>query len=71
MRATLVTSASVDTRVVAVIAEELLSHLPELRALLPTVAGLASNNTNNQDGVTAPLHPAAKLVYMELEQVTE
>ena len=71
VRAALVTSASVDTHVVAVITKELLTHLSELQALVPTLAGLASNNTNNQKGMTAPLHPGAKLVYMDLVQVTE
>jgi TRAP transporter TAXI family solute receptor len=68
VRATLVTSSSVDTRVVAVITHELQTHLSELRALLPTVTGLASDKTDNEEGMTAPLHRGAKLVYTELER---
>jgi TRAP transporter TAXI family solute receptor len=68
VRATLVTSSSVDARVVAVIAQELLTHLSELRALLPNVTGLASDKTDNEEGLTAPLHRGAQLVYTERER---
>jgi TRAP transporter TAXI family solute receptor len=71
VRAALVTSASVDTHVIAVITKELLTHLSELRALVPTLAGLASDKTNNQEGMTAPLHPGARLAYTDLERVSE
>jgi uncharacterized protein len=66
VRATLVTSASVDARVVAVIAKELLIHLAELRALHPALAGLTTSEMT-KDGLTAPLHPGAAQVYRELE----
>jgi uncharacterized protein len=66
VRATLVTSASVDARVVAVIAKELLTHLAELRALHPALAGLTAGEMI-KDGLTAPLHPGAAQVYKELE----
>jgi uncharacterized protein len=66
VRATLVTSASVDARVVAVIAKEVLTHLPELRALHPALAGLTAGEMI-KDGLTAPLHPGAAQVYKELE----
>ena len=61
-RATLVTSASVDTRVVAVVAKEVLGHLAELRTLHPALARLRPSQMVN-DGLTAPLHPAAEQVY--------
>ena len=66
VRATLVTSASIDARVVAVIAKELLTHLPELRPLHPALAGLTAGEMI-KDGLTAPLHPGAVQVYKELE----
>jgi uncharacterized protein len=66
VRATLVTSASQDARVVAVIAKELLTHMPELRALHPALAGLTVDEMI-KDGLTAPLHPGAAQVYKELE----
>ena len=65
-RATLVTSASVDPRVVAVIAKAVLSNVAELRALHPALARLRAREMIN-DGLTAPLHPAAAQVYKELE----
>ncbi|MBV9198135.1 MAG: TAXI family TRAP transporter solute-binding subunit [Alphaproteobacteria bacterium] len=64
-RATLVTSASTDGRVVAIIARAVLTHLAELRALHPVLAGLRTREMIN-DGLTAPLHPAAEQVYKEL-----
>jgi uncharacterized protein len=67
VRATLVTSASVDARVVAVCAKELLTHLAELRALHPALAGLTAGEMI-KDGLTAPLHPGAAQVYKNLEQ---
>lgn len=66
VRATLVTSASIDARVVAVIAKELLTHLPELRMLHPALAGLTAGEMINI-GLTAPLHPGAAQVYKELK----
>ena len=66
VRATLVTSASVDARVVAVMAKESFTHLPELRALHPGLAGLTAGEMI-KDGLTAPLHPGAAQVYKELE----
>jgi len=63
-RATLVTSASVDARVVAVVAREVLGHLTELRTLHPALARLRSRQMVN-DGLTAPLHPGAEQIYKE------
>jgi TRAP transporter TAXI family solute receptor len=63
VRATLVTSASIDTRVVAVVTKALLTHPSELQSLLPSVA-LAK--TNDEEDLTAPLHAGAKSVYTEL-----
>jgi TRAP transporter TAXI family solute receptor len=68
VRATLVTSSSVDTRVVAVTVEQLLAHLSELRALLPSVTGLASDETDDEEGMTAPLHPGVELVQTKLKR---
>jgi TRAP transporter TAXI family solute receptor len=64
-RATLVTSAAVEARVVAVIAKEMLGHLAELRALHLALARLRSRQMIS-DGLTAPLHPGAEQVYKEL-----
>src|SRR5215471_17168948 len=64
-RATLVTSASVDTRVVAVVAKEVLGHLAELRTLHPALARLRPRQMVN-DGLTAPLHPGAEQVYRQM-----
>ena len=64
-RATLVTSASVDARVVAVVAKEALSRLADLRTLHPALARLRPRDMI-QDGLTAPLHPGAEQVYREL-----
>jgi len=66
VRATLVTSASMDARVVAFIAKELLVHLPELRTLHPALAQLSARMMI-EDGMTAPLHPAAARAYKEFE----
>jgi len=64
-RATLVTSDAVDARVVAVIAKAVLSHVAELRTLHPVLARLRAREMIN-DGLTAPIHPAAEQVYKEL-----
>jgi uncharacterized protein len=66
VQASLVTSAVVDARIVAVLAKELLTHIPELRSLHPALAGLAVR-AMTKDGLTAPLHPGAAQVYKELE----
>jgi TRAP-type uncharacterized transport system substrate-binding protein len=67
-RATLVTSASVDARAVAVIAKAVLAHVAELRALHPALAKLRASEMIN-DGLTAPLYPAAEQVFKELELI--
>jgi TRAP transporter TAXI family solute receptor len=67
-RATLVTSASVDARVVAVITKAVLAHVAELRTLHPALARLRASEMIN-DGLTAPLHPAAEQVFKELELI--
>jgi TRAP transporter TAXI family solute receptor len=64
-RATLVTSASVDPRVVAVIAKAMLVHVADLRTLHPALARLRQRDMII-DGLTAPLHPGAEQVYKEL-----
>jgi TRAP transporter TAXI family solute receptor len=64
-RATLVTSASADARVVALIAKAILTHIAELRSLHPALATLRAEEMIAQ-GLTAPLHPAAATVYKEL-----
>jgi TRAP transporter TAXI family solute receptor len=64
-RATLVTSASLDARVVAVVAKAMLVHVAELRTLHPALARLRQRDMII-DGLTAPLHPGAEQVYKEL-----
>ena len=64
-RAALVTSASADTRVVAVVAKEVLGHLAELRTLHPALARLRPSQMV-KDGLTAPLHPGAEQVYRQM-----
>jgi uncharacterized protein len=66
VRAILVTSASVDARVVGAIAKELLTHLAALRALHPALVKLTADEMI-KDGLTAPLHKGAAQVYKELE----
>jgi uncharacterized protein len=63
--ATLVTSESIDTRVVAVVAKEVLGHLTELRTLHPALVRLRPSQMVN-DGLTAPLHPGAEQVYRQM-----
>jgi len=65
--ATLATSASVDARVVAVIARALLTHQSELRIMNPVLAGLTTDETI-KDGQGAPLHPGAAMIYTGLAQ---
>ena len=67
VRAALVTSASADPRVVAVIVRALLSHLSELRTMNPALAGLTTDETI-KGGLGAPLHPGAAMVYTGLVQ---
>ena len=64
-RATLVTSAFVDARVVAVVAKAVLAHVADLRALHPALARLRPRDMI-KDGLTAPLHPGAEQVNKEL-----
>jgi TRAP transporter TAXI family solute receptor len=64
-RASLVTSASVDARVVAVVAKAVLNHVAELRTLNPALGRLRPRDMI-KDGLTAPLHPGAEQVYKEL-----
>ena len=63
--ATLVTSASTDPQVVAAIAKAILTHVTELRTLHSVLSTLKTEAMVTQ-GLTAPLHPAAALVYKEL-----
>jgi TRAP transporter TAXI family solute receptor len=64
-RATVVTSAAVDARVVAVVAKAMLDHLAELRSLHPALARLRPREMV-VDGLTAPLRPGAEQVFKEL-----
>jgi uncharacterized protein len=64
-RATLVTSVSVDARLVAVIAKAVLAHVADLRTHHPALARLRERDMVS-DGLTAPLHPGAEQVYKEL-----
>ena len=67
VRAILVTSASVDARIVAAITQQLLAHQSELRTMLPMLASLATDEMI-KDEQGAPLHPGAAMVYARLEQ---
>jgi TRAP transporter TAXI family solute receptor len=64
-RAILVTSTLVDARIVATVAKAVLANVPELRTLHPALGELKAGKMIN-DGLTAPLHPAAADVYKEL-----
>jgi uncharacterized protein len=64
-RAILVTSISVDARVVAAVARAVLANVPELRTLHPALGELKAGEMID-DGLTAPLHPAAADVYKKL-----
>ena len=64
-RATLVTSASANPRVVAAIARAIMAHIGELRAAQPVLGHLRAEGMVTQ-GLTAPLHPAAAKVYKDL-----
>jgi uncharacterized protein len=65
-RAALVTSASVDTRVVAVVAKAVVAHIAELRTLNPVLARLNARQMT-KDGLMAPLHPGAAEAYKALD----
>ena len=65
-RAALVTSASVDKRVVAVIAKAVVGHTAELRTL-NAVLGRLNAREMTKDGLTAPLHPGAVEAYKTLD----
>ena len=47
------------------VAKTVLAHVAELRTLHPEIARLRAREMIN-DGLTAPLHPAAEQVYKEL-----
>jgi len=64
-RATLVTSASANPRVVAAIARAIVTHVAELRAAHPALSKLRADEMVTQS-LTAPLHPAAAKVYEDL-----
>jgi TRAP transporter TAXI family solute receptor len=65
--ATLVTSASSDPRMVAAIAKEIITHVPDLRTMHPVLARLdAEQMVARTLKAPAPLHPAAAAVYKEL-----
>ena len=64
-RATLITSASTDDRMVAALAKAILTRIAELRSLHPALSGLRAEDMITQD-LTLPLHPAAARVYKEL-----
>ncbi len=65
-RAGLVTSAALDTRVVAEVAKIVLSHVAELRKLNPVLSRLRAREMI-KDGLTAPLHPGAAETYKTLD----
>jgi TRAP transporter TAXI family solute receptor len=63
--AALVTSVSVNPHVVAVVTKAVLDNVLEMRTLHPALERLKAEDMVN-DGLTAPLHPAAAQVYKEL-----
>jgi TRAP transporter TAXI family solute receptor len=65
-RAVLVTSASVDARVVAVVAKTVVAHIAELRTLNPVLARLSPREMTTE-GLMAPLHPGAAEAYKTLD----
>jgi uncharacterized protein len=67
VRATLVTSASVDARVVAAITKELLAHVAEFRTLHSALAGLTTSGMMSRHGMSAPLHSGATQVYEDFK----
>ena len=65
--ATLVTSASSDPRMVAAIAQGIITHIAELKTMHPVLARLDAEQMVAQTlKAPAPLHPAAAAVYKEL-----
>jgi TRAP transporter TAXI family solute receptor len=65
--ATLVTSASIDSRLVAAIAKAIMTHIAELRMEHPALGQLDPEQMVAQSlTAPAPLHPAAAAVYKEL-----
>jgi uncharacterized protein len=65
--ATLVTSASINPRVVAAIAKSIVTNIAELRTAHPALAELDAEKMVAQSlNAPAPLHPAAAAVYKEL-----
>lgn len=64
-RATLVTSASADPRVVAAVSRAIMTHMAELRAAHPALSKLKAKEMVTES-LTAPLHPAAASVYEDL-----
>jgi uncharacterized protein len=65
--ATLVTSASSDSRVVAALAKSIVTHVAELKALHPVLAGFDPKRMVEQTlKGPVPMHPAAKAVYEQL-----
>jgi TRAP transporter TAXI family solute receptor len=65
-RAALVTSASLDARVVEVVAKAVVAHIAELRTLNPVLARLNARQMT-KDGLMAPLHPGAAEAYKALD----
>jgi TRAP transporter TAXI family solute receptor len=63
-RATLVTSATADARIVAALTRAIVAHVPELRGAHPALAGLEEKEMTR--GLTAPLHPGAAEALKEL-----
>src|SRR5262249_33640815 len=65
--ATLVTSASNDSRMVAAIAKSIIMHVAQLKTIHPVLAGLGAEQMVARTlRAPAPLHPAAAAVYKEL-----
>ncbi|MBV9674630.1 MAG: TAXI family TRAP transporter solute-binding subunit [Verrucomicrobia bacterium] len=65
VRAVLMTSATMDPRVVAVVAKAIIAHLSEFQSMHPALSRLTIDGMINS-GFPAPLHPAAIEAYQEL-----
>lgn len=65
--ATLVTSASIDPRVVTAVVKAIMTHIDDLKPLHPALAGLDPKQMAAQTlKAPAPLDPAAKAVYQQM-----
>lgn len=65
VRAVLMTSASMDTRVVSAVAKAVIAHITEFQKMHPVLTCLTAKEMIDS-GLPAPLHPGAVQAYKEL-----